>query len=144
MNAESQMKELAILLQETSGLMKRRFEQVARPAGLTLLQWRALRCLEVSGPMRQVALVDAIETTPMTVSDMADRLEKARLITREADPEDSRAKILKITDLGVAKLAEMRQTANAVFAEIMAGLTEADITAMQSSLATMKDNLGAK
>ena len=144
MNAESQMKELAILLQETSGLMKRRFEQVARPAGLTLLQWRALRCLEVSGPMRQVALVDAIETTPMTVSDMADRLEKARLITREADPEDSRAKILKITDLGVAKLAEIRQTANAVFAEIMAGLTEADITAMQSSLATMKDNLGAK
>lgn len=136
------MRDLAVLLHETSSLMKRRFEHEARPCGLTLLQWRALRWLNDNGPVRQRALVEALEATPMTISDMAERMEKADLITRGTDPKDSRAKLLQITPTGLEKLEEMRLTANVVFEEITAGLSAEDMAAVHHGLSRIKENLG--
>lgn len=140
---EDAVKDIAILLHETAGLVRRRFERAARPEGLTLLQWRALGLLEREGPLRQVAVVEALETSPMTVSDLAERLEAAGLVRRASDPEDSRAKTLAVTEQGAAKLAAMRSISGEVFDEVFAGFSDTDSAALKAGLQRIKNNLGA-
>lgn len=137
------MKDLAMLLHETAAMMRRRFEQVARPEGLTLMQWRTLGLLARHGPLRQVAVGTALEASPMTVSDLAERMEAAALITRFPDPEDGRAKMLALTEAGERKLETMRSISEAAFAEILDGLGPGDIAALRGALTRIKDNLGS-
>ncbi|MGR3567063.1 MarR family transcriptional regulator [Pseudooceanicola nanhaiensis] len=136
------MKDVAILLHEASGLLRRRFEQAARPEGLTLMQWRALGLLDQQGPLRQVAIGEALEASPMTISDLADRLESAGLVTRATDPSDSRAKVLELTETGATKLRTMRRISEAVFAQVFAGVTGRETAALRQGLLKLKKNLG--
>ena len=137
------MKDLAMLLHEAAGLMRRRFEQAARPFGLTLMQWRALGLLGKNGPMRQVAIGEALEASPMTISDLAERLSSAGLVTRRPDPTDSRAKQLDLTEEGRQMIARMATRADEIFAESFSGITGPERDAMMSALEKMKTNLGA-
>ena len=82
------MRDIMMLLHETAGLMRRRFEQAARPEELTLMQWRALGLLERNGPMRQVEIKEALEASPMTISDLAERMQSAGLVVRQTDPHE--------------------------------------------------------
>lgn len=136
------MKSIGLLLQESSALMKRRFEQEARPQQLTLMQWRVLAELSRSGPVRQVALVEAINVSAMTVSDVADRLEKAGLVSRVPAPSDSRAKEISLTAAGERKVAEMRDIAVGVFAEVFDGIPPEDLDTLSRTLTRIVANLG--
>ncbi|OWU83254.1 hypothetical protein ATO6_19105 [Oceanicola sp. 22II-s10i] len=135
------MKRIAILMHETTAVMRRRFEQAAKPLGLTLNQWKALGILADRGPLRQGALVEALRASPMTVSDLCDRLEKAGLVTREASVEDSRAKDVALTGEGRRKVAQMRDVAGAVFAEVFAGIDPAELDVAERVMARMMENL---
>src|SRR5215467_11928088 len=88
---------IGFLVHEVARLMKRRFEDEARVHGVTLPQWRALAEIAQSGGISQVALASCIDTDPMTLSGILDRLEKRGLIERYADPNDSRAKLARMT-----------------------------------------------
>ena len=136
------MRDVAMLMHEPAGLMRRRFEQEARPSGLTLLQWRALNLLEANGPLRQVAIGEALEASPMAISDLAQRLRTAGYVSRQPDPRDNRAKTLSLTPEGARKVAEMRDAATSVFSEIFEGLTDQDADALRSALTRIKTNLG--
>ena len=65
----------------------------------------------------QVSLASLCETDPMTISGVVERLEAKGLIQREADPDDSRAKIVFITDKARALVNEMKMLAEDVYAE---------------------------
>lgn len=136
------MKDIALLLHETAGLVRRRFERAARPEGLTLMQWRVLGLLHRDGPLRQGTVVEMVEASPMTISDLADRLEGAGLVRRAADPGDSRAKTLELTEAGAAKLEDMRVSSTKVFEEVFDGLSEEDCAQLRQTLLRIKNNLG--
>ncbi len=136
------MRDVAMFMHETAGLMRRRFEQEARPSGLTLLQWRALSLLEKSGPLRQVAVGEALEASAMAISDLAERLQAAGYVSREPDPRDNRAKTLSLTADGARKVTEMHDAATGIFTEIFDGVTEAEADALRSALTRIKTNLG--
>lgn len=138
------MKNIAVMLHEATGLMRRRFEAAARPQKLTLMQWRFLGTLARKGAMRQVALGEAIKASPMTVSDVAERLVAAGLICRDTDPDDSRAKIVALTPAGERKTEIMRDISAGVFADAFDGVSEADLEAMQRALPKIIENLGGK
>ncbi|NVO28055.1 MarR family transcriptional regulator [Donghicola sp. C2-DW-16] len=121
------MKSLAFSLHETANLMKRRFEQEAKPLGLTLQQWRVLGVLSREGTQRQSALVEATQSTPMTISDVLDRLEKAGLVHRAPSAEDSRAKDVSLTEQGTQKSQEIKAIAEGVFAQIFDGIPQGDL-----------------
>lgn len=133
-----------MLIHETAALMRRRFEQAARPEGLTLMQWRTLGFLSRNGPQKQVALVEALEASPMTVSDLAERMETAGLVTRLPDPSDGRAKVLALTGAGEAKVAAMKAIADEVFADALGGVSDETLAALTRGLGRIKDNLGGK
>lgn len=136
------MKDIAILLHEATALLRRRFEKAARPQKLTLMQWRFLGTLARNGTMRQVGLGKAIKASPMTVSDLAERLEGAGLITREVDPEDTRAKTVALTEAGLRKVEVMADISTLVFAETFGGVTGPDLAALRRALPRIIENLG--
>ncbi|WP_071673033.1 MarR family winged helix-turn-helix transcriptional regulator [Nioella nitratireducens] len=135
------MKSIALLLHESATLMKREFERCARPNNLTLMQWRMLGELSREGAMRQTALIAALNAPAMTVSDVAERMERAGLIRREADPEDSRAKLVAISAEGEALAAKMRDISNGVFARAFDGISADDLDRLQQTLARITQNL---
>ena len=140
---ESAVKDIAMLLHETAALMRRRFEAAARPEGLTLMQWRALALLDRDGPLRQRAVGEALEASPMTISDLAERMAVAGLVRRAQDPDDSRAKTLELTDDGRAKLEAMRRVSDRVFADVFGGVDAREAEALRRGLVRIKQNLGA-
>ena len=134
-------KTIGLLLHEASALMRREFERAARPKKLTLMQWRVLGRLSDQGDMRQAELGAAINASPMTISDVAERLECAGLLQRGPDPEDSRAKRLALTETGKVKVQEMRSTAAEVFDKALDGIPEDDIAGLTRALTRLIQNL---
>jgi DNA-binding MarR family transcriptional regulator len=132
---------LGLLLHNAANLLKREFERAARPHGLTLLQWRVLGELSRNEGLTQTALGGRIEASPMTISDVIERLEIAGFATREVDPSDSRAKLVAITTKARALVEEMRAVADEVYGKAVDGIDEADRAAMIRALTRIAANL---
>lgn len=135
---------LGMLIHDVARLTKRRFEENARRHGLTLPQWRVIRQLRVMGPLSQATLAGQIDSDPMTVSRMAERMEAAGLVERIADPDDSRAKLMRLTPAAEALFEGMREVGLGVYEEALHGVSESDRTALRRALKKISDNLGAE
>lgn len=107
MNSEDN---LGFLLHDVARLYRARFDELARPLGVTRPQWRALLILSISPGMSQAALADRLEVERITLCRMVDRLEERELVERRADPSDRRVWRLHVTDKAqglVDKLSEI-------------------------------------
>lgn len=71
-------------------------------------QWRVLSILERENGQRVGTLAAAGRTTQPGMTRLLGDLERAELVTRTADPEDSRATVVHITDAGLAALRGWR------------------------------------
>lgn len=71
-------------------------------------QWRVLSILHNEGPMRLGALATASRTTQPGTTRLVGQLVDSGLVTREADPADSRASVIAITDAGATALGAWR------------------------------------
>jgi DNA-binding MarR family transcriptional regulator len=135
------MQSLALLLHGAANVLKREFERAARPHGLTLMQWRALAVLSAGGPLTQSALAARLDVTPMTVSDLLERMEAAGLVDRTAAPTDSRAKLVSLTAQAPPLIEEMRGVAASVYARALDGVEARDRAAMERVLLRLLANL---
>jgi DNA-binding MarR family transcriptional regulator len=133
---------LGLLLHDAARLLKSEFERRARGHRLTLMQWRVLGQLSRSDGLTQTALGALVEASPMTVSDILDRLERMDLVRREADPGDSRAKLVWITAAARPLIDEMRAVAVEVYDSALANISAEDREALMRSLGQIVDNLG--
>lgn len=134
---------LGYLISEVAKMMKRRFEEEARIHGITLPQWRALAEISNNTGISQVSLASLIDTDPMTLSGILDRLEKRGLIARSADPNDSRAKLAVATEAGVELVREVRTVGLALYEQAIDGLSAEQRTQLTAALTRMRDNLQA-
>ena len=134
---------LGYLIHDVARLMKRRFEDHAKAQGLTLPQWRALAHLSWSDGMSQVALAGSIETDPMTLSGILDRLEAKGLAERVPDPNDSRAKLVQITERAQVMVAEMKGIAADLYEESFSGVSPEERTVLTKALTQISSNLSA-
>ncbi|MEO6012904.1 MAG: MarR family transcriptional regulator [Devosia sp.] len=132
---------LGYLIHEVMRLQKRRFEDEARIHGVTLPQWRALAETFKADGISQRALADRIDADPMTVSGILDRLEKRGLIARSPDPNDSRAKLARVTPLGEELIAEVRTVGLALHAQATEGISPEDQKIVTNALERMRENL---
>ena len=136
------MQHLGLMLLDAASALKREFEHVARPHGLTLLQWRVLAELCKQDALTQTELGHRLDTQPMSISSVVERLEGAGLLTRRADTVDSRAKIVEITDSARALMARMRGVADDVYARAFTGIDAQDSAATKRALRQIAANLG--
>lgn len=124
-------------------MLKRRFEDEAKVHGITLPQWRAMIEIWKNDEITQVALAAAIDTDPMTMSGILDRLEKRGLIERYADPKDSRAKRSRLTEAGLELVQTARNVGLGMYEKALADISEADREITVKALRRIRDNLTA-
>src|SRR5436190_23691376 len=91
---------LGFLLHDAARLMRKRFEQRARAAGLGLSRahWQILALLKRNEGIQQGALADLMDIEPITLVRQIDRCQAAGLVERRPDPKDRRAWRLFLTE----------------------------------------------
>lgn len=94
------------------------------PSGLSPSQWRALRTLARSGPVRLSDLAARLQIAPRSVTEVVDELAARGLVARSPDPSDRRATLVATTEAGWGLLKQLRRMrrdeADQVFASLSA------------------------
>jgi DNA-binding MarR family transcriptional regulator len=132
---------IGYLVHEVARLFRRRFEDEARTHAVTLPQWRALAEIYRSGGISQVSLAGCIDTDPMTLSGILDRLEKRGLVERYPDPNDSRAKLARLTAEGAELVATAKNVGRELYENALSGLSVAERDSLAHGLRRIRDNL---
>lgn len=135
---------LGFLLSDVSRLMRRRFAQKAQAYGMTAPQWRALAQLKRCGEVNQAELAGLLESEPMTVSRLVERLEISGLVERVPHPADRRAKLVRLTPKSRAVLDDIKSIADEIYKEALAGLSDEQCLALISVLECMNANLAGQ
>lgn len=131
------------LISTTARLMRLAFEREIERAqiGVTAAEARVLAHMSVCGGMRQHHLADRLGCAPMSVTAFLDRLERAGLIERSADPKDRRAKIARLTP-AAGPILEQIQTAGERSRKVaFAGVQKDDFEAFKSVCRQVRGNL---
>jgi DNA-binding MarR family transcriptional regulator len=134
-------KQFGYVIHDLARLLRRHFDAAAQSHGLTLPQWRAIGQLSMTDGLSQVALANLIDTDPMTVSGLVERLEGKGLVVRVADPDDSRAKIVMLTDKANALVTQMKRLADSISAELFDGINDTERATALRVLQQMSANL---
>jgi DNA-binding MarR family transcriptional regulator len=132
---------IGFLVHEVARLLRRRFEDEGRVHGVTLPQWRALAEIYKQEGISQVSLAGCIDTDPMTLSGILDRLEKRGLIERFTDPNDSRAKLARLTPTGHDLVETARNVGHELYETALNGLSIEDRELVATHLLRIRDNL---
>ena len=132
---------IGYLVHEVARLFRRRFEDEARIHGVTLPQWRALAEIHRQEGISQVSLAGCIDTDPMTLSGILDRLEKRGLIERYTDPNDSRAKLARLSPAGTELVGTAKNVGRELYENALDGLAPAERDALTAGLMRLRDNL---
>lgn len=90
-------------------------DRICKPHGLTFARYEALVLLSFSraGALPMAKIGERLMVHPTSVTNTIQRLEAARFVTREPNPQDGRGTLARITDLG-------REVVEKVTEELMA------------------------
>jgi DNA-binding MarR family transcriptional regulator len=132
---------LGFLLSDSARLLRRRFDDRARSLGVSRAQWQVLFALSRNEGINQAGLAEALDVETITVGRMVDRLEEAGLVERRADPADRRAWRLHLTARAHPLLTQLREVAEGVMAETLAGLGPEGEAQLAALLGIVRGNL---
>ncbi len=132
------------LLHDIARLMRKRYEQRARPLGLTRAQGQVLAHLQRREGINQSGLAELLELEPITLARLIDRMEEAGLVQRRADPADRRAHRLYLTERAGPVLEQSRSVGDAVRAEAFAGIADEERERLVDLLVRVRANLSER
>ena len=131
---------LAYLLVDKSRLVRRRFDESVRDHELTGPQARLLLLLGRSPGAHQASYAEALEVEPITLCRMADRLEEGGWLTRIADPDDRRARLLHPTEKSRDITDKLRKTIDSMLEDLMSGLNTEERDELRRLLTKVGEN----
>ena len=132
---------LGFLLHDVARLLRKRFEQNARPLGLTRSQAQVLAHLALHQGIAQRGLAEILEIEPITLTRLLDGMERGGLVERRPHPGDRRVRRLFLTRRGRGLLERIFAVGAATRGEALHGVAEAERERLVGTLATMKSNL---
>jgi DNA-binding MarR family transcriptional regulator len=132
------------LLYDAARLLRRDFDRRARRIGLTRAQWSVLANLVRREGINQAGLADIMEIQPITLVRLLDRLEEAGWIERRPDPEDRRARVLRLTEKARPIIEQMRALAAETREQALQGFSPEERERMIDSLAQVRANLSPR
>lgn len=137
---------IGFLLMDISRLMRRAFQQRFESSGspLSWAQARALVYVSRHEGVRQVDLAELLDIQPITLARLIDQLVALGLVQRQPDPDDRRAHRIVLTGAAASHLAAIEELTAAVRADALRGLNKQQITAAQSTLRMMRNNLATR
>jgi DNA-binding MarR family transcriptional regulator len=107
------------------------YDEALAPYGLTIGQMGILANLRRSRGIGIAALADRLGSDASTLSRLLKPLANAGLISIEADPDDRRAKLLRLTDTGATKKRAAAAGWQVAQARIGAQLGESRLSALR-------------
>ncbi len=136
----SSNEETTIALLRTASVVSRRFARVVEPHGLSLAQYNVLRILRGAGAdgLPTLTIRDRMIDEGSTVTRLLDKLEEAKLVSRDRTRPDRRQVLCRITEQGVALLTELDPRMDEAHAATMSGLADGDRDTLLSVLATLR------
>jgi MarR family transcriptional regulator, transcriptional regulator for hemolysin len=134
---------LGYLLKDVTRLYTRRFEERAQGLGMTLGQCKALSVLSRNEGVSQKRLAELTEVDPMSLVRILDRMEADGFVQRGSDPQDRRARSLRITEKAKPTLEQIWRLASETRAEVLHGLDDRERTVLVELLERMHANLVA-
>ena len=119
-----------------------RLEEIARPHGVTALQYTALTVLERQhAPISSAALARLSFVTAQTIADMVGALERRALGRRDPDPTNRRRLLITLTADGTALLRTVEPAVVALEAELMSGMSAGEQATFARMLDRARQNL---
>jgi DNA-binding MarR family transcriptional regulator len=112
----------------------RRVRKDDQALGLSPARLSALSVIVFAGPIRMSALAQAEQVRVPTMTAVVAALEADGLVTRDADPSDARAVLLKATAKGQKLMAEGRRRRVARLAADLETLSSADRQRVQGAV----------
>lgn len=132
---------LAVLIGDSSRLLRRRFDARARTLGVSRAQWQVLFALSRVEGINQAGLAEALDVETITVGRMVDRLADADLVERRADPTDRRAWRLYLRPRAHPILEALRTIGADVMAETLDGFSDAEQAQLADFLQRIRSNI---
>jgi MarR family transcriptional regulator, organic hydroperoxide resistance regulator len=108
---------------------------------LTPEQWLVLVQLWEKDGQSQSALSDLTLRDHPTLSRILDTMGKSGLVARHVDPEDARARLVKLTRTGKALQEKLVPVAKQLVARLEHGISDADLETTHRTLSRMLENL---
>jgi DNA-binding MarR family transcriptional regulator len=102
--------------------------------GLTSSRTHLLWELHRLGPCTQQALASALNVTPRNVTGLVDALEAGGFVERRLHPNDRRATLVTLTELGSKTTAEMVRGRELIASQLVAGFGEDQLDRLSRDL----------
>jgi DNA-binding MarR family transcriptional regulator len=134
-------REILFQITDIARAMRTYIDQRAREHGMTRAQWGALLRLERQEGMTQAEMAESLETQPISVARLIDRLCTQELVERRPHPSDRRANCLYLTPKGRATLASFVPLGREISASVLASLDEVESGQLLDVLMRIKNNL---
>lgn len=134
---------LGFLLVDVTRLLRIRIDRALEQAGLGITPGEARTLVYVGrlAPLHQREIAVQMSVEPMTLVRYLDRLEERRLIRREVDPADKRAKLVSLSREAKPLLRTILALAQQAREEAMAGLSATDAVRLRSAPVRMRSNM---
>ncbi|RJG08273.1 MarR family winged helix-turn-helix transcriptional regulator [Massilia cavernae] len=134
---------LGFLVHDDSRLRRTALDKALKPLGVTRSQWWVLANLsrDKGAGMMQTDLAKFLDIGKVALGGLLDRLEDNGYIARKTDPDDRRAKRIKMTAAGALLLSSIQGRASQLNAEMVANVSEDEILAAEDVLHRMKMRL---
>lgn len=114
---------LVLALLRSQQLFMRAMGPVFRSAGLTAAQWDALETLHTKGALSINDLMRLTLSTSGNLDVVVKNLIQAGLVEKTVDENDRRARVLRLTPAGRAKVAEFMPTHNRALEQVFGALS---------------------
>jgi DNA-binding MarR family transcriptional regulator len=112
-------------------------------AGLTPSQLSTLSSVGKSGPVRLGDLAAAERIAPSTLTRLVSVLEERGYLVREPAPDDARAYLVTVTEVGLDVLEQIRAEATSTLTEILATLSPAQLAALEAAMPALEELAGS-
>lgn len=100
-------------------------------SGLSDATWTPLVYLDAGGDgISQTELAERVQLDTSTLVRLLDILTERGLIERRVDPKDRRARLIMLTQAGVAEVKRIKDQITAVELDLLAGLTEDEVASL--------------
>src|SRR4051794_30173501 len=132
---------LLYLMKQVELAVRAELDELARPAGLTALQYTALTVLERHPDLTAAHLARHSFVTGQTMADMVTTLLDRELIERHRDPADRRRLVIGLTPAGRELLARLRPQVSALQSRMLSRLSREQSVDLRYLLEQCRDAL---
>lgn len=143
MHSHSPDDRIGLMIVDIARLQRKCFERALGDleSNITAAEARALSCISRRPNLRQAALAEHLGVEPMTLVGNLDALEARGLVRRMPDPDDRRAKLIRLTEAAAPVLALIDQALERVRSIALDGFGPDEETKAKALIGAIRSNL---